>query len=294
MNRRARLGNDIALASMRSVSALLVLLLVWAILYLVANGWGELTRPAFYTHSPDIGGPGSGAGPQLFNTVYVLVLSLLITVPLGVAAGIYFAEFAGQGRLANIARRATETLATLPSIVVGLFGFSLFVQATHSHPSRLAAALSLVVINLPYAVRVSEDALRALPAPLREGSLALGATRWQTVARAMLPASVPSLVTGLIILTGRGFGEAAAILFTGSAGAITSAPNYTLNPLLGGDTLAVLLYVFRTQAEPSAVPDARQFADGVAALLVLLVLAFNIGARLLGRLAIRRLQGASP
>jgi phosphate transport system permease protein len=232
-------------------------------------------------------------GPQLFNTIYVLVLSSVITVPLGMGAGIYFAEYAPVGRLTNVARRATETLATLPSIVVGLFGFSLFVEATHSHPNRLAAALSLVVINLPYAVRVCEDALRGLPSSLREGSLALGATRWQTIARVMLPASVPSLVTGLVILSGRAFGEAAAILFTGSAGAITSSANYALSPFLQGDTLAVLLYVFRTQAEPSAVPDARQYADGVAALLVLLVLGFNLAARLLGGLAVRRLQGTS-
>ncbi|GAC1337865.1 MAG: phosphate ABC transporter permease PstA [Candidatus Dormibacteria bacterium] len=291
MNVRARLANRLALGSVGGVVALVLALLVWGVVYLLARGWGELTRAGFYTSAPHIGGPGSGVGPQLFNTVYLLVLSMLLTIPVGLAAGIWFAEYAGTGRLTDFARRATETLATLPSIVVGLFGFSLFVTATHSHPNRLAAALALVIINLPYAIRVTEESLRALHPSLREGALALGATRFQAVTRTLLPAALPGLVTGLILVAGRVFGEAAAVLFTGSAGAITPAANYSLSPFLPGDTLAVDLYVFRTQAEPSAVPDAKQYADGVAALLVILVLVFNVGARLVGRQVVRRIQG---
>jgi phosphate transport system permease protein len=276
--------------TLRGMVMLLVALLVWIIVFMLIQGWSELTRGGFYTSVPNIGGPGSGVGPQLFNTVYVLILSMLLALPIGLAGGIFFAEYAGTGRVANLLRRASETLATLPSIVVGLFGYALFVQATHSQPSRLAAALSLTVINLPYVVRISEDALRALPPALREGSLALGATRWQTVYKVLLPAALPALVTGAIITAGRVFGEAAAILFTGSNFSLTAHSNYSLNPFDSGDTLAVDLYVFRTQAEPSSVPDARQYADGVAALLVVAVLLFNVGARLLGRAAVRRFQ----
>ncbi len=287
MTRRLRLQDRIAIGALRGMVLILMALLVWVVVFLAIQGWTELTRFAFYTSTPNISGPGSGVGPQLFNTVYVLVLSMLFTIPLGLAGGIYFAEYAGTGAFTNLLRRASETLATLPSIVVGLFGYALFVQATHSHPSRLAAALSLTVINLPYMVRVSEDALRALPQGLREGSLALGATRSQTIARVLLPAALPALTTGVILTAGRVFGEAAAILFTGSNFSLTSHSNYSLSPLDPGDTLAVDLYVFRTQAEPSAVPDARQYADGVAALLVIIVLVFNVGARLLGRVAVR-------
>lgn len=290
MNRRARIANIGLLTAVRGFVALALLVVGGTAIYLFAQGWSELTRPAFYTSPPNIGGPGSGVGPQLFNTLYILVLSMLLTIPVGLGAGIYFAEYAGTGRIVNLARQATETLATLPSIVVGLFGFSLFITATHSHPNRFAASLSLVVINLPYAVRISEDALRSLPPALREGSLALGATRWQTVCRTLLPAALPNLVTGLILMAGRVFGEAAAILFTGSAGAITGTANYSLDPSLKGDTLAVDLYVFRTQAEPSAVPDAGQYADGVAALLILIILWFNIGARFVGGRVVRRMQ----
>jgi len=290
VNRRLRRQNTIAIAVLRGMVGLLVVLLVWIVVQLVTSGWSELTRGGFYTKVPNIGGPGGGVGPQLYNTVYVLILSMLFALPIGLAGGIFFAEYAGTGRLTNLLRRASETLATLPSIVVGLFGYALFVQATHSHPSRLAAALSLTVINLPYVVRISEDALRALPPALREGSLALGATRWQTVSRVLLPAALPALITGAIIAAGRVFGEAAAILFTGSNFSLTAHANYTLNPLDAGDTLAVNLYVFRIQAEPNVVTDARAYADGVAALLVMAVLVFNVGARLLGRAAVRRLQ----
>ena len=293
MNRRARLFDMIAIRTIQGAVVLLVGGLALMILSLVRAGFGELTSAHFYTSAPNIAGPGSGIAPQLFNTLYVLVLTLVICIPVGLLAGIYFAEYAGEGRGANLIRRATETLATLPSIVVGLFGYALFVTATHSHPSRLAAGLSLVVINLPYAVRVSEDALRAVPPTMREGSLALGATRWQTIVRVLIPAALPSLVTGVILMAGRVFGEAAAVLFTGSAGAITNQSNFSLNPLAPGDTLAVDLYVFRIQAEPSAVPDARQYADGVAAFLVLVVLMFNVSARLAGRRLVNKLQGAT-
>ena len=176
--------------------------------------------------------------------------------------------------------------------MVGLFGYALFVQATGSHPSRLAAALALTVISLPYAVRITEDALRSLPPTLRESSLALGATRWQTITRVLLPAALPQLVTGVILIAGRCFGESAAILFTGTVGTPTDHANYSLNPFLPGDTLAVNLYVFRSQVEPGTVPDATAYADGVAALLILLVLVFNIAARFMARRAVRRLQGA--
>jgi phosphate transport system permease protein len=291
VNRRARTADRTALLVIRGLGVILVLLLAWIIVYLLVNGWQELHRGAFYTKAPNIGGPGSGVGPQLFNTLYVLVLSMLLTVPVALLAGIFFAEYAGTGALTNLVRRATETLATLPSIIVGLFGFALFVEATHSHPSRLAASLALLVINLPYGIRITEDSLRALPNDLREGSLALGATRWQTVTRVLVPAALPGLVTGLILIAGRCFGEAAAILFTGSAGAITASGNYSLSPFLQGDTLAVDLYQFRTQAEPGVVTDAGQYANGVAALLILLVLVFNVSARLIGRVAVRRLQG---
>jgi phosphate transport system permease protein len=291
VNRRARLTNAMAFGAVRTLAVAFVLLVVVVLVYTVIQGRSELARAAFYTSPPSTDRVGSGAGPQIFNTFYLLVSTVILTVPTGLAAGIYFAEYAGTGAFVNAVRRATETLATLPSIVVGLFGYALFVQATHSHPSRLAAALALTVISLPYAVRISEDALRSLPMTLRESSLALGATRWQTITRVLLPAALPQLVTGVILIAGRVFGEAAAVLFTGTVGTPTDHGNYSLNPFLPGDTLAVNLYVFRSQVDPAQVTDAATYADGVAALLILLVLVFNVAARYAGRRAVRRLQG---
>jgi phosphate transport system permease protein len=292
VNRRARLTNTVAFGAVRALALAFILLVVLVLVFTVFQGRSELGRAAFYTSPPSTDRVGSGAGPQIFNTFYLLFLTLILTVPTGLAAGIYFAEYAGTGRFVNAVRRATETLATLPSIVVGLFGYALFVQATGSHPSRLAAALALTVIALPYAVRISEDALRSLPATLRESSLALGATRWQTITRVLLPAALPQLVTGVVLIAGRCFGEAAAVLFTGTVGTPTDHANYSLNPFLPGDTLAVNLYVFRSQVDPAQVTDAAAYADGVAALLILLVLVFNVAARYAARRTVRRLQGA--
>lgn len=291
MNRRARINNAIAYGIIRFLAFAFVLLVVFLLLDTVFAGRNELFRGAFYTNPPSTDHAGGGIGPQLFNTAYLLVLTMIFTVPIGLASGIYFAEFAGEGRFTNAVRRATETLATIPSIVVGLFGYALFVQATNSHPSRIWASLALTVIALPYAVRVTEDAMRAQPQSLRESSFALGATKWQTITRALIPAALPQLVTGIILIAGRVFGEAAAVLFVGTSGTVTDHANYSLSPFLPGDTLAVNLYVYRTQVEPGTVPDAGIYADGVAAVLVILVLLFNIGARYAAGRAVRRLQG---
>ena len=131
-----------------------------------------------------------GVGPPLFNSIYLLVLTMLISIPLGVGAGIYMAEFAPANRLTDMIRTATETLASLPSIIVGLFGLLLFVQRLHLGFSVLAGALALTVFNLPVIERVAETSLRALPSGLREGSLALGMTRWQTIRTVLLPSRI--------------------------------------------------------------------------------------------------------
>jgi phosphate transport system permease protein len=204
----------------------------------------------------------------------------------GLAAGVYLAELAPDNAFTRALSIATETLATLPSIVVGLFGLLVFVELTHWSFTRLGGALALTVINLPYAVRVTEDALRALPDVLREGSLGLGATRWQTIRKVLLPAALPSLITGLILISGRAFGEAAALLYTAGQAALRA--HLTLNPFAPGETLAVHLFSYRQDA---SVPDLNQIADGTAAVLLIVVLAFNIGARFLGRLAVRRVTG---
>ena len=294
MNARAKAVDRVAIATIRLLALLMVALLASIFVFLVVKGFTVLTTASFFRDPPDFANVAGGIGPQLYNTFYILVMSMLMTIPVGLAAGIYFAEYAGTGPVTNLIRRATETLATLPSIIVGLFGYSLFVQSAHITPSRLTSSMCLLIINLPYAVRVTEDSLRSLPNSLREGSLALGATRWQTITRVLLPAALPTLITGIVLTAGRVFGEAAALLFAGAAGAITQHGNYNLNPFELGDTLAVNLYQFRIQAEPQGaqgLANLDNISYGMSALLVILVLLFNLGARFLGRVAVRRIQG---
>ena len=270
----------------RGCALILVVTLAGLVVHLLDAGKSELNLH-FITSPPQSFRAGGGIAPQLFNSFYVLVLSLVITAPIGLAAGIYMGEYARPGRLLGIVRTATETLATLPSIVVGLFGLLVFVELTGWHFTRLGGALALSVINLPYAVRVTEDALRALPNTLREGSMGVGATKWQTIRKVLLPAALPGLITGVILTSGRAFGEAAALLYT--AGQSTPSRNYiNLNPFEPGETLAVHLFAFRAESE---VPDAGQISDGTAAVLLIVVVAFNISARSVGRLAVRRVRG---
>ncbi|HEX3032352.1 MAG TPA: phosphate ABC transporter permease PstA [Bacillota bacterium] len=253
--------------------------------------WNFLTSPAKSMAE------GGGIGPQLFNSFYLLILSMAFTIPVGLLAGIYLAEYAANNLMTQIIRLCIEALTSLPSIVVGLFGLLVFVNMTGWGYSILSGALALTVINLPMMVRVTEDAIRAVPRELKEGSLALGASRWQTVTKVLLPVAIPSLITGVIITAGRVFGEAAALLYTAgiSSPALNfnnwdpTSPTSPLNPFRPAATLAVHIWKINSEA---LIPDIRRVADGSAAVLVLVVITFNLTARWLGRKIHSRLTAA--
>jgi phosphate transport system permease protein len=228
----------------------------------------------------------------------MLALTLLITVPLGTLGGIYMAEYAGEGLFTNAIRFSQELISSVPSIVVGLFGLALFVNATHWSFTALGGALALSVFNLPLMSRLAEQAIRAVPADERSASLALGATKWQTILHVVLPIAIPGLVTGVILTAGRIFGEAAALLFT--AGLATPVhydfgnlnitdPRSPWSPFHPATTLSVYIWKINSEGLGDFV---RQIADTSAAILVLMVLLFNLGARGLGRLLQRRATGA--
>lgn len=237
-----------------------------------------------------------GIGNQFFNTVYLVFLALLISVPLGVAAGIYMAEYAKEGRLTSFLRTSIETLSSLPSIVVGLFGYLVFVVLVRGQWNLMAGALAVSILSLPLITTTTEDALRAIPRNWKEGSFALGATHRQTIVRVMIPACVPRIITGVILAAGRGFGEAAALLYT--AGMSTDinwarwwkldSPVCPFNPFRPGETLALHIWASRTEA---VAANAAQVADISAAVLILMVFAFSIGARSIGRHLDRRMTG---
>lgn len=283
----ARLADKLATIFLWA-SALLVIIILGSIIgYILYNGgksisWDFLTAP-----SQSIAA-GGGIGPQIFNSFYLLLLAMAFTIPLGILGGIYLALYARASKFTDAIRLCIETLNSLPSIVVGLFGLLVFVNLTGWGFSLMSGALALTVINLPFMVRLTEESIRGVPGSLMEGSLALGANQWQTILKVALPCAFPGLVSGAIITSGRVFGEAAALLFTagmssppmdfGQWNIFNSAS--PLNPFRPAETLAVHIWKVNTEG---LIPDLRRVADGSAAVLILIVLTFNLTARWLGR-----------
>jgi phosphate ABC transporter membrane protein 2, PhoT family (TC 3.A.1.7.1) len=277
------------------VAVLIVLFLVALIGYILYQGRSELNLHFILT-PPKFMEKGGGIAPQIFNSLLLLVITLIISVPIGIGAGLYMAEYARPGKITELIRLSTETLSSLPSIVVGLFGLLIFVNMLHWGYSLISGALALTVLNLPVMARVSEDSIRSVSASLKEASFALGSTKWQTIVRVLIPSALPGLITGIILTSGRIFGEAAALLYT--AGMSTPPLNFNvLNPanpaspfypFRAAETLAV--YIWKVNSEGLA-PDARQIADGSAAVLLIIVLLFNILARWLGNTLYKKMTG---
>ncbi|SFB26831.1 phosphate ABC transporter membrane protein 2, PhoT family (TC 3.A.1.7.1) [Cohnella sp. OV330] len=275
------------------IGFLIIALLAALLGYLLIRGVGHISWH-FLTSPPESIRAGGGIGPQLFNSLFLLVLTMIITVPLGLGAGIYMSEYAKQNRLTAFIRLIVEVLSSFPSIVVGLFGLLVIVNRFGLGLSLMSGALALTVFNLPLMVRITEQALRAVPREQKEAGLALGLSRWRTITTVMLPISLPAIVTGTILAAGRVFGEAAALLFT--AGMSSPRLDFTdwnplhhtspLNPFRPAETLAV--HIWKINSEGLA-PDAAQIAAGASAVLIITVLLFNLGARWLGRVLYRKL-----
>lgn len=297
MKINSKTSDKIATAVFYVVAAGFMLLLIMFAGYILYNGRERLNLH-FITTSPAFMKVGGGIAPQLFNSIYLVFLSMLFTVPVGFSAGIYMAEYAKPNRVTKTIRFCIETLASLPSIVIGLFGLLVFVTMTGWGYTLMSGALAVSILNLPVIARISEDAIRGVPNSVREASLAMGATRWQTIIRVILPAALPGLLTGVIITSGRVFGEAAALLYT--AGMSSPKLDFTnwnpfsynspLNPFRPAETLAV--YIWKVNSE-GLVPDARQIADGSAAILIISIFIFNISSRFFGRVFSRRFSGES-
>ncbi len=268
------------------ISIFIVGLLGAFIIYILYKG-GNMIKPSFLFGKPKLTGAGGGIGPQLFNSVYMLIVSLIITVPIGIGAGIYLAEYAKEGKFLNIIRMSLETISSLPSIVIGMFGLLVFVNMAGWGYSIFAGAISVSILNIPSMTRISENAIRAASKKVKEASLGLGASKWQTIAKLTVPTAMSEILTGIILSAGRIFGEAAAFLYT--AGLSSGALNFNQISLVGNksafslfrpaETLAVHIWKLNSEG---IVVDAAQIANGTAAVLIIAVLLFNILARLLG------------
>lgn len=253
-------------------------LLVFVIGYIFINGlphisWEFLTSETSYIKDT------IGILPNILNTVYIVVVTLIFILPLGVGAAIYLTEYARNRRLVGIIEFATETLTGIPSIIFGLVGMLFFCQFMGLKASLLAGSLTLVIMTLPTIVRTTQEALKTVPQSYREAALGLGAGKWRMIRTVVLPSSVDGIVTGCILSIGRIVGESAALLFTAGMG-------MALNDFFGsfdqfihssGASLTVALYVY---AKERAEFDV---AFAIAAILMLLTLVINLTAKLVGK-----------
>ncbi|PWK16202.1 phosphate ABC transporter membrane protein 2 (PhoT family) [Tumebacillus permanentifrigoris] len=283
----AKLTNKLATVMFWAIGFGILSILAWFLWHILSAGLPHISWN-FLTRKPEEMIAGGGIGPQLFNSFYILFLSLLFSIPFGIGAGIWLAEYARKNWFTDLVRLATEMLASVPSIVFGLFGLLVFVTTLHLGYSIIGGALTLSLLNLPVLVRVTEETLRAVPDSYREASLALGATKWQTIRKVLLPSALPGLVTGVTLVAGRALGESAILIFTAGVSVSRFAPD--LNLFASGETLSVHLWYVRSEG---LVPDATQIAEGTAALLVLVVLILNLLIALPSRLYQRKMAGKS-
>ncbi|MFZ2352653.1 phosphate ABC transporter permease PstA [Paucilactobacillus nenjiangensis] len=292
----AKRNDHLATGIIYALVGIVVIILFGLIGYILVSGvphlsWHFLTSPSKSFAA------GGGIRDQLFNSVYLLVLTLLISFPLALGAGIYLSEYAPDNWLTSLMRTAIEVLSSLPSVVVGLFAYLVFVIQFQIGFSILAGAIALTFFNLPLLTRNIETSLSSVPNLQREAGIALGLSSWKTITGIILPAAVPGILTGVILSAGRVFGEAAALIYT--AGQSAPALNYAnwnifdtnsfLNPFRPAETLAV--HIWKVNAE-GIVPDIDVVSNGTAAVLIIVILAFNLSARYVGNRLYRRLTSS--
>lgn len=288
--------DKIATGVLYAISGIIVFILAAMLLYILLRGlphvsWHFLTSPskAYQT--------GGGIGIQLFNSLYLLLITMIISFPLSLGAGIYLSEYAKKNWLTDLIRTSIEILSSLPSVVVGLFGFLVFVIQFQYGFSILSGALALTLFNLPLLTRNIEESLRAIHFTQREAGLALGLSRWETVIHVVLPEASPGILTGLILSSGRIFGEAAALIYT--AGQSAPALDFTnWNPLSVSSPISIFrqaetlaVHIWKINSE-GTMPDGAQVSAGASAVLILAVLLFNFGARALGKRLHKKLTSA--
>ena len=259
-------------AAVWAAAALVIALVAGIIGMVLVRGVPHLSIEFLTTTASVLKGT-DGILPAILNTLYVILLTLLIVLPLGVGAAVYLTEYAANRRLIEIIEFTNETLAGIPSIIYGLVGMLVFAQTLGFKTCLLSGSLTLVIMNLPTIIRTTQESLKTVPQGYREGALGLGAGKWHIIRTIVLPCSVDGIVTGCILAVGRIVGESAALLFTAGAAEVI-AQNVVKAYTSNGATLSVLLYL-------RAFEDGDfDSAWGIGAVLLVLVLVINLAARL--------------
>jgi phosphate transport system permease protein len=250
-----------------------VLAILLLFLYDIGKKGGGAISWEFLSQPPRRGMTQGGIFPAIVGTFVVTIVTAVLAIPLGMFAAIYLNEYAKQSRLTRIIRLAIRNLSGVPSIVYGLFGVILFVNILKFGTSILSAGLTLGLLTLPWTITASEEALKTIPNSYREGSLALGATKWQSIRTNVLPYAIPGMLTGTVLGLARAAGETAPILFTGAAFYLPYLPKSLSDQFMA---LPYHLYIMATQHH--AIQQVRPLAYGTALVLIVLVLGLNMTA----------------
>ena len=269
---RRRLYDGVMKALVLLGAGLTIALLVALIGYILVRGLPHVTWQLLST-SPSMMKGTIGILPNILNTLYLILFTLLISLPLGVGAAVYLTEYAKSRRFAAAVEFATETLAGIPSILYGLVGMLFFCQLLGFKTSLLSGGCTLVVMILPTIIRTTQESLKTVPQSYREGALGLGASKWHMKRTIVLPSSLDGIVTGCILAVGRIVGESAALLFTAGVGTVVASNMFAAFTRSGG-SLSVALYMY--------VSERGEFDVGfaIAAILMILVLGVNAAAKL--------------
>ena len=275
MNKRT--NQKVAFIIFRLLGLVVVGILFWILGFIIYNGVGVISWE-FLTTAPTDGMTAGGIFPAIVGTLCLVVGSIVFAFPFGVMSAIYMNEYAGNGWIVRFIRVMTNNLGSIPSIVFGLFGMALFVNTLGFGDSIIAGSLTLGLLVLPLIIRTTEEALKAIPNSFRTGSLALGATKLQTIRRVVLPMAFPNIITGLILSIGRVSGETAPILFTVAAYFLPKLPSSIFDQVM---VLPYHLYVIATSGVD--IEASRPIAYGTALVLIAIVLLMNLLATALRR-----------
>lgn len=268
MKKRLRSGGFFGLISLTAALTMGVLLFI--LVFVLIRGIPHIS-PEFLTQAPKSMGKEGGIFPIIIGTIYVTLVAVILAVPIGTAAAVCFSEYAKKGKVMGVIRFFTEVLAGIPSIIFGLFGFSFFVVFCGMGWSVLSGGLTLSMMILPTMIRSTEESLKTVPNAYREGSLSLGATKWQTVVKVVLPCCKSGVLTGLILGIGRAVGETAAVMLT-----VGGSMRLPVSVFDSTRTMALHLYMLASEG----LSQEKTYAT--AALLIIIVLIINSLANFIG------------
>ena len=279
---RRRLYGGVLRGLMYGSAVITCALLLFLIGYTFWRGLGHISWKLLSTQSSYLT-DSIGILPNILNTLYIILVAMLLALPIGVGAAIYLTEYAQNRHLKRIIEFATETLTGIPSILIGLVGMLIFIQLLGLQQGILAGGLTLVVMILPTIIRTTQESLKTVPQAYREGALALGAGKWHTIRTVVLPNAVDGIVTGCILAIGRIVGESAALLFTAGFGLVLNSFAESLQS--SSATLTVALYIYASERGETGV------AFAIAAILMILVFFLNRAANLAGK-KLKKKKGA--